>query len=77
MARKKTWLEKKFKRKSDRYMFINICFVVAFTVTMIIVFCFKGAVPDPLVEFVKYFCCFESGCLAYIKGSNNKHGGST
>ena len=73
--KKKNWLQRKFKKKADRYLFVNIAFVVVFTIAMIITFYIKGSIPDSLVDLVKYVCGFECGCLAYIKGSNIKNGG--
>ena len=75
LKKRKSWLQRKFKKKADRYLFINITFVVVFTIVMIVTFYIKGSIPDSLVDLVKYFCGFECGCLAYIKGSNIKNGG--
>ena len=50
----------------NKALIFSAVMVIIFTITMIIIYCVKGTVPDSLV--VSYFACFgvEGGYCAFI-----------
>ena len=61
-------------KKPDKYMIFIFAFLLIFIVVMSVIFCFKGAIPDSLVDLVKVVLGFECGALGWIKTTNVKHG---
>ena len=61
------------KKNLDKYVITNFVFVMSFIVTMIIIFCIKGSIPDALVDLVKYVCSAEFVGLSWIKTTKTKH----
>lgn len=51
----------------DKILVLMAVFLFVFTVIMIIIFCFKDAVPDVLIEKVFMCCVGEGGFMGAIQ----------
>jgi hypothetical protein len=68
--------EKKQRNGMDTILMIVGLFVFAFVVTMIIIYCIKGAVPDTLIQYVLGGGGLEALLLAGIKIAKIRNGGN-
>ena len=60
--------------KGDIVLLILGVFLLAFIITMIVIFCVKGYVPDTLIQCVLGAGGLEAIALAWIKASKVKYG---
>jgi hypothetical protein len=65
------------KNTSNLVLLILGLFVLAFIVTMIIIFCVKGSCPDTLIQYTLGAGGIEALALAAIKIVKVKNGGTT
>jgi hypothetical protein len=54
-------------RTSDKILALLGVYLLIFTVTMVVIFCLKGAIPDTLVQYTMGAGGVESVALAAIK----------
>lgn len=54
-------------KKLDIYLISIISFMILFTITMIIVFCVKGHLPDTLIQMAFTYFLGECGVCGVIK----------
>ncbi len=58
--------------KLDRYLVFCFTFLILFTIVMTVIFCIKGAVPDALIDMVRWAVFGETFGCALIKALNIK-----
>jgi hypothetical protein len=68
--------EKKQRNGMDTILMIVGVFVFAFIVTMIVIFCVKGSVPDTLIQYTLGAGGVEALAMAAIKISKVRNGGN-
>ena len=56
----------------DRILIILGIFLFLFVITMIVIFCVKGATPDTLIMSVFGLCAVEGGVMGWIKTRKEK-----
>jgi len=74
MKGKRTKLTRKAEDKTmDKYLKAILVMLLVFTITMIVVYCCTGGVPDTLVTCVFAAMTGECGFMAIIKSMKVKH----
>lgn len=64
---------KKSRKTMDVILVILAIIVIAFTITMIIIFVNTGSIPDTLVGCVFAACTGELGVMGWIKSTKDKY----
>lgn len=62
-------------KKIDKFVIGVISYWLIFVVTMTVIFCIKGSVPDSLIQFGLGGGAVELACTAAIEILSNKKGG--
>lgn len=67
MGKKKTF------RTMDVILAVLACFLLAFTVAMLCVYCCTGGIPDTLCTCVFGICGGECGVMGWIRTTKDRH----